>query len=177
VSTLGIVLILVALQRLGELVYAARNTRVLLARGAVEYGRDHYPLIVAVHAAWLAALLSFVPWREPPNWYWLGLFILLQAARLWVVASLGRHWTTRIVVERDAPLVARGPYRWLRHPNYCVVAAEIAVLPLAFGAWQIALIFTVLNAAMLAWRIRVEAEALGYRRTAVSVTTVSKGRS
>jgi methyltransferase len=159
-SVLGIVLILVALQRLGELIYAARNTRSLLARGAVEYGRGHYPVIVALHAAWLAALLIFVPWHAAPDWLWLCLFILLQTVRLWVVASLGPHWTTRIIVLPDAPRVTRGPYRWLKHPNYCVVAAEIAVLPLAFGAWRIALIFTLLNAAILAWRIQVENGAL-----------------
>ncbi|HEX4112339.1 MAG TPA: isoprenylcysteine carboxylmethyltransferase family protein [Stellaceae bacterium] len=173
-SALGIVLVLVALQRLGELAYAARNTRALLARGAVEYGRGHYPLIVALHAAWLATVLIFVPWRTPPDWFWLGLFFLLQVARLWVVVSLGPHWTTRIIALPDTPLVRRGPYRWLKHPNYCVVAAEIAVLPLAFGAWPIALSFTLLNAAMLAWRIHVEAEALGYRRIPSSVTMLSK---
>jgi methyltransferase len=173
-SIFGIVLILVAAQRFGELVYATRNTRALKARGAVEYGAGHYPLIVGLHAAWLAALLVFVPWRTPPDWYWLGLFIVLQAARLWVVASLGRHWTTRIVVLPGAAPVRRGPYRWLNHPNYLVVAAEIAVLPLAFGTWRIALIFSALNAAVLAWRIHVEGDALGYRRTAASVTMISK---
>jgi len=151
---------LVGLQRIVELAYAARNTRALMARGAVEYGRAHYPLIVALHAAWLIAIVVFVPWHTPPDWAWLGLFIVLQAARLWVVASLGPHWTTRIIVLPGATLVQRGPYRWVRHPNYCVVAAEIAVLPLVFGAWRIALIFTVLNAAMLAWRIHVEHGAL-----------------
>ncbi|HEY5207866.1 MAG TPA: isoprenylcysteine carboxylmethyltransferase family protein [Stellaceae bacterium] len=160
-SALGIVLILVALQRLGELAYAARNTRALLARGAVEHGRRHYPLIVALHAAWLVSLVVFVPWHTPPDWGWLVIFIALQAARLWVVVSLGPHWTTRIIVLPGANRARRGPYRWIRHPNYCVVAAEIAVLPLVFGAWQIALIFTLLNAAMLAWRIHVESGALG----------------
>jgi methyltransferase len=159
-SALGLVLILVALQRLGELVYAARNTRALLARGAVEHGRRHYPLIVLLHAAWLISLVAFVPWRTPPNWYWLACFIVLQALRVWVVASLGPHWTTRIIVLPGRGLVKRGPYRWVRHPNYSVVAAEIAVLPLAFGAWRIGLIFTLLNAAMLAWRIHVESGAL-----------------
>jgi methyltransferase len=173
-SALGIVLALVVVQRLGELVYAARNTRALRARGAVEYGAAHYPLIVALHAAWLVSLLVFVPWRTPPVWLWLGLFILLQALRLWVVASLGPRWTTRIIVPPDAAPVRRGPYRWLRHPNYLVVAAEIAVLPLAFGAWRIAAIFTMLNAAMLTWRIHVESEALGYGRVTASVTTTSK---
>ncbi len=174
-SALGIVLSLVALQRLGELAYAARNTRALIARGAIEYGAGHYPVIVALHAAWLASIAVFVPWRTPPNWYWLGLFIVLQAARFWIVANLGPRWTTRVIVLPGAPLVRRGPYRWIKHPNYCVVAAEIAVLPLAFGAWEIAVIFFALNAAMLSWRIHVEAEALGYRRTAASVTTTSKG--
>lgn len=174
-SILGIVLTLVVLQRLGELTYAARNTRALIARGAVEYGAGHYPLIVALHAAWLASLGVFVPWRTQPNWYWLGLFIALQAARLWIVASLGPRWTTRVIVPPGTPLVRRGPYRWVKHPNYCVVAVEIAVLPLAFGAWEIAVIFSAINAALLSWRIHVEAGALGYRRTAASVTTTSKG--
>lgn len=174
-SVFGIVLILVVAQRLGELAYAARNTRALKARGAVEHGAGHYPLIVALHGAWVLSLVVFVPWETPPNWPWLALFIALQAARIWVVVSLGPHWTTRIVVLPGAALVRRGPYRWLRHPNYCVVAAEIAVLPLAFGAWQIAAVFSVLNAAMLAWRIHVESDALGYRRTAASVTTASNG--
>ncbi len=173
-SALGIFLLAVIVQRLGELFYAARNTRALLARGAVEYGANHYPLIVALHAAWLVALLAVVPWHAEPNWYWLGVFAALQAARIWIVASLGPHWTTRIIVLPDAPLVRRGPYRWLRHPNYLVVAAEIAVLPVAFGAWRIAVVFTLLNTAMLAWRIRVEAEALGYRRIDASVTMMSK---
>ncbi len=159
-SVLAVVLALVAAQRLAELAYAQRNTRALRARGAVEYGRNHYPLIVALHAAWLVSLLAFVPWRTPPDWGWLGLFIALQAARFWIVASLGPRWTTRIVVMPGAALVGRGPYRWLNHPNYVVVAGEIAVLPLAFGAWQIALVFSVLNAAMLTWRIRVEDQAL-----------------
>lgn len=174
-SALGVVLALVVAQRLGELAYAARNTRALRARGAAEHGAAHYPLLVALHAAWLLSLLLFVPWHTPPRWPWLGLFVLLQALRLWVVASLGPRWTTRIIVPPDAAPVRRGPYRWLRHPNYAVVAAEIATLPLAFGAWRIALIFTVLNTALLTWRIHVEKEALGYRRKAASVTTASNG--
>jgi methyltransferase len=173
-SALGIVLTLVALQRFGELVYAGRNTRALRACGATEFGAGHYPLIVALHLAWLFSLLIFVPWRTPPIWPWLGLYVGLQGARLWVIASLGRHWTTRIIVVPGAPLVQRGPYRWLHHPNYLLVASEIAVLPLAFGSWPIALVFTVLNAMLLGWRIVVEDAALGYRRTAASVTMMSK---
>ena len=160
-SAFAIVLLLVAVQRVGELIYAERNTRALLRAGAVEYGRNHYPLIVALHAAWLISLAIFVPWNTPPDWGWLALFIVLQVARIWVVASLGPRWTTRVIVPSRNDLVRRGPYRFIRHPNYCVVAAEIAVLPLVFGAWRIALVFTLLNAAMLAWRIRVEDRALG----------------
>jgi methyltransferase len=160
-SALGIVLALVAAQRIGELVYAKRNTDALLTAGAIEHGREHYPLIVLLHVAWFVSLAVFVPWRTAPVWPWLGLFVALQAARLWIVASLGPRWTTRIVVQSGAAPIRRGPYRWFNHPNYAVVAAEIAVLPLAFGAWRIALVFSVLNAAMLAWRIRVEDRALG----------------
>ena len=153
------ILALVAAQRLGELVVSRRHTRALLARGAYEVGAGHYPLIVAVHAAWLAALWWFAPGR-PVLWPLIGLFVLLQGARLWVLATLGERWTTRIIVLPGAPLVARGPFRFVRHPNYLVVMAEIALLPLAFGLWQVALLFSLLNAAVLAVRIRAEEKAL-----------------
>lgn len=155
-----IVVLLVALQRLGELLYARRNARGLLAAGGFEVGQRQYPLIVALHAAWLLALFVLVPSDAPVSWPLLGAYGLLQIARLWVMASLGERWTTRIVVLPDRPLVARGPYRWLRHPNYLIVAAEIALLPAAFGAWDLAVIFSLLNAALLAWRIRTEDRAL-----------------
>ena len=90
----------------------------------------------------------------------LGLFLVLQAGRIWVMASLGPRWTTRIIVKRGAPPVQGGPYRYLRHPNYWVVAGEIAVLPLVFGAWEIATVFSVFNAGLLVHRIRVEEAAL-----------------
>lgn len=167
-SAVAIVVGLVAAQRLAETAYAARNTRALLRRGAVEVGRGHYPLIVLLHVAWLAALLVFVPAEASVSWPWLALFAALQGVRLWVIASLGPYWTTRIVTLPGAPLVRRGPYRWVRHPNYLVVAGEIAVLPLVFGAWRIALVFSLLDAAMLAWRIRVEAQAIGLRRRAAA---------
>jgi methyltransferase len=107
-----------------------------------------------------------VPPGTPVTWPLLTLFTLLQAARLWVIASLGRYWTTRIISVPDAPLVGRGPYRWLRHPNYLVVAGEIAVLPLAFGAWRIALLFSALNGLLLWHRILLEDAALAPRRAA-----------
>ncbi|MFQ5974532.1 MAG: isoprenylcysteine carboxyl methyltransferase family protein [Alphaproteobacteria bacterium] len=162
-SALWIVVGLVALQRLGELAYARRNTRRLMAEGAVEEGAGHYPLVVAVHAAWLLSMVLLIPADAPVVWPLLGLFILLQGGRLWVIASLGRFWTTRIITLPGAPLVRRGPYRFLKHPNYLVVAAEIAALPLAFGAWEIALVFSILNAAVLAQRIRVENATLAAR--------------
>jgi methyltransferase len=158
-SAAAIILALVTLQRLGELVLARRNTRMLLAQGAYEVAPGHYPLIVAVHATWLAALWWMAP-EKPVSWLLIELFLLLQIARLWVLATLGTRWTTRIIILPGAPLVRRGPYRFLRHPNYAIVVAEIAVLPLAFGLRDIALLFTLLNAAVLAIRIRAEGAAL-----------------
>ncbi len=163
-TILQIVVLLVAIQRLLELAYAARNTKALKARGGIEIGAGHYPLIVLVHAGWLAALLLLVPADAAPSWPLLAFFCVLQGMRLWVVASLGPFWTTRVITLPDAPLQRKGPYRFMRHPNYAVVVAEILVLPLAFGAWQIALLFTLLNALVLAWRIHVEEGAIRGRR-------------
>ena len=153
------ILALVTLQRLGELFLSKRNTRRLLERGAHEVAPGHYPLIVAVHVLWLAALWWFAPGR-PIDGFWLAIFVLLQIARIWVFATLGERWTTRIIILPDAPLVARGPYRWVNHPNYLVVISEIAVLPLVWGLWPVALLFSALNAAVLSIRIREENRAL-----------------
>jgi methyltransferase len=160
-----IVIALVVVQRLAELVYAERNTKALLARGAVEIGRAHYPLIVLLHAAWLIAIVVFLPHNPPVNLVLLAIFVVLQALRVWVLATLGPYWTTRIITLPGAPLVRRGPYRLLRHPNYTVVAGEILVLPLVFGEVWVAVAFTILNALMLVWRIRQENEALAARRS------------
>lgn len=157
---------LVALQRLGELVHARRNTRRLLAAGAVEVGADHYPLFILLHGAWLLALLLAVPEDAPLHWPLIGLFAALLAARVWTIASLGKYWTTRIITLPGAPLIKRGPYRFLHHPNYLVVIAEIAILPLAFGAWEIALVFSLMNLLLLRHRVRVEEAALSGRRAA-----------
>jgi methyltransferase len=164
VSVLWIVLGLVAVQRGIELVYASRNTRRLLAAGGVEIGARHYPLFVLLHASWLIAMAVFIPPQTLPNWWLLGLFAILQALRVWVVRTLGAYWATRIITVPNAPLVRGGPYRFFRHPNYLVVVGEIAVLPLAFGAVWIALIFSLLNAALLVLRTRVEENALTTRR-------------
>ena len=147
------------MQRLGELWLSNRNTRRLVTRGAREHSPGHYPLVVAVHASWLAALWWLAPSR-PVDGFWLAMFVLIEVARIWVLASLGPRWTTRIIVLPEAPLVRRGPYRFVNHPNYLVVAAEIAVLPLVFGLWQVALTFTLVNAAMLWVRIGAEEKAL-----------------
>lgn len=164
-SAVAVIVTLVAAERASELVHATRNTRALLARGGVEVGAGHYPLLVLLHGAWLAALLLLVPADTPPSWAWLGAFALLQVLRLWIILSLGSFWTTRVITLPGAPLVRRGPYRFLRHPNYVLVAAEVAVLPLVFGAWRIAALFSVLNLALLAWRIRIEERALAPRAT------------
>jgi methyltransferase len=169
VSLAGIILALVTLQRAGELVLARHNTRRLLARGAIELSPQHYPLIVAVHTAWLVALWTFGR-HQPVNIPALGLYLLLQVLRGWVLWTLGSRWTTRIIVLPGAPLVAGGPYRFLSHPNYAVVVAEIAVLPLALHLPAIALIFTILNAAVLALRLRAENRALQASQQS-SVTT------
>jgi methyltransferase len=155
---------LVALQRLSELWLARANARRLLAHGAKEAGAAHYPLFVALHASWLLAIVVTTPWTRAPDWTLIALFALMQFARFWVVASLGPYWTTRIITLPGAPLVRRGPYRFLRHPNYWVVSVEIAVLPLAFGDWPVALAWSVLNALLLRHRIRVEEQALAERR-------------
>ena len=153
----------VALERLAELWHARRNTRALLEDGGVEVGRGHYPFIVALHTAWLLAILLTVPSEAGVSVPLLIVFAILQGLRLWVLLSLGRYWTTRVITVPGAPLVRRGPYRFLRHPNYVVVAAEIAVLPLAFRAWAVAALFSALNAGLLTWRIFLEDQALAPR--------------
>lgn len=155
----------VTAERLFELWLSARNTRRLLDKGAREHGSSHYPLIVALHATWLLTLWVLAPGR-PIHVPLLILFVLLQIARVWVIASLGPRWTTRIIVLAGAPLVRRGPYRFVDHPNYIIVVLEIAVLPLVFGLPLAALIFSLLNAAILAVRIRAEEKALALSQRA-----------
>jgi methyltransferase len=154
-----VILVLVTIQRLGELVLARRNTARLLANGGVETGASHYPLIVGLHAAWLIGLFVLA-WDQPVNWLWMAVFVALQLGRVWVIGSLGGRWTTRIITMPGEVLVRRGPYRFLSHPNYLVVALEIAVLPLAFGLVAYAMLFSLMNAAVLAIRIRAESRAL-----------------
>jgi len=159
VSLAAIILALVTLQRIGELVLSRYNTGRLKGRGAIEIGANHYPLVVSVHAAWLIALWIWGR-DQDVNLVALSLFVALQGFRLWILATLGPRWTTRIVVLPGEPLITAGPYQYFSHPNYAVVVAEIVLLPLALHLPWLALTFTGLNAAVLAIRIRVEARAL-----------------
>ncbi|HEX5851198.1 MAG TPA: isoprenylcysteine carboxylmethyltransferase family protein [Rubrobacter sp.] len=155
---------LVALQRLLELVYSRRNERRLRARGAVERGAGHYPLMVGLHVLWLVSTLVEGLLRGPeiPVWWPLPLaaFLLVQPLRYWAIVSLGTNWNTRVLVVPGMKPVKAGPYRYLSHPNYVVVAVEILAFPLIFGAWLTAVIFSLLNAALLFVRIRTEDRAL-----------------
>jgi methyltransferase len=154
-STAILLLAFVTLQRLGELWLAQANTRRLLAMGGVEHGRRHYAFIVALHTAWLTGLWVLA-WRTAPEPAWIALYVVVQGLRVWTLASLGRRWTTRVIVVPGETAVRRGPYRFMRHPNYAVVIGEIAILPLVFGMPLYAAIFTVLNAAVLFVRVRIE---------------------
>jgi methyltransferase len=150
---------LVTAQRLGELVLARRNTRRLLAAGGIERGAEHYPLMVGLHAAWLLGLWVLA-WDRPASLGWVAVYLVLEVLRVWVLASIGSRWTTRIIVVPSEILVRKGPYRFISHPNYAVVAGEIAVLPLVFGLTVYAVVFSALNASLLWLRIRAEEAAL-----------------
>jgi methyltransferase len=155
---------LVVLQRLLELWYSRRNERRLRARGAVERGAGHYPLMVGLHSLWLISTLveEFLRGPEIPTWWPVPLaaFLLVQPLRYWAIVSLGVNWNTRVLVLPGMKLVKSGPYRYFPHPNYVVVAVEILTFPLIFGAWITAIVFTLLNAALLLVRIRTENRAL-----------------
>jgi methyltransferase len=158
------ILTLVTLQRLAELMIATRNTQRLLEKGGYEAAGGQYPLIVAFHAAWLLGLWYFA-WGNEVQWPWFVAYLVIEAARGWVIATLGERWTTRVIVVPGEELVTRGPYRFLKHPNYLVVALEVFILPMAFGLWWYALAFGIANLVLLWWRIRAEDEALAeFRR-------------
>lgn len=174
-SALYLIVTVVVIQRLVELAVAAVNTRRLLAHGGREAGRGHYPLFVLLHGVWLASVAMLVPPATVPHPGPLLILVFLMLARVWVMLSLGPYWTTRIITLPSAPLVRRGPYRFVRHPNYLIVAGEIAVLPLAFGAVGLAIVFSVLNGCLLAYRITIEDRALAPRRISVRGSSVPSG--
>jgi methyltransferase len=156
---------LVVVERLAELVVARRNLAWARSKGGDEYGRRHYPWIVAAHVALLAAAPAEVwllgrPFVPALGWPMLAVVVLAQGLRWWCIGALGRRWNTRVVVVPGMPLVDRGPYRWLRHPNYVAVVAEGVALPLVHTAWLTALAFTLANAVLLGVRVRVEDAAL-----------------
>ena len=154
------VLVFVTWQRITELALSQRNTKRLRARGGYEIAPEHYPFLVLLHTSWLAVLWFFGP-GPPIHIIPLILFVLLQLGRVWVIATLGERWTTRIIILPGAPLVTKGPYRWVNHPNYLIVIGEFAILPLVFGLPAVAIVFSLLNAAILAVRIKAENRALG----------------
>ncbi|MBL24282.1 MAG: hypothetical protein CMM48_10350 [Rhodospirillaceae bacterium] len=156
-------LLAVALQRLAELIYSNRNTKRLVSEGGSEVGKGHYSIIVAVHVGWLVTMTLANPPDTNVIWPLVALYGAVQLLRIWVLVSLGRYWSTRVIDLPDAPLVRHGPYRWCKHPNYVVVVLEVAILPLAFQLWAVAAIFTFLNSAILAKRIHVENQVLRHR--------------
>lgn len=153
----------VIIQRLAELVYANANTRRLLTEGGREHGAKHYPLFIVLHGGWLISIALFAQPEAAPNQLLLNIFIASQTVRFWTLASIGRWWTTRIISAPHFPRVKRGPYRFIKHPNYALVVVEIAVLPLLLGATAMAITFSILNAALLWWRIRIENKVLTER--------------
>jgi methyltransferase len=159
-----ILISMLALQRVAELVLSARNRRRLLCQGAVEYGRDHYPLMVVMHVLFYVSLVleySLLSNGWNPIWpLWLLLLVLAEILRIWVLAALGRSWSTRILVMPGADLVKSGPYRYIRHPNYLVVMVELFAVPVLCGCYLTALVFSVANALVLRIRIREEEQAL-----------------
>ena len=162
-----ILVLAVAVERLAELIVSKRNAEWSFAQGAKEFGREHYPVMVAIHTALLVGCIvepwalhrPFIAWL---GWPMLAVVLLSQGLRWWCIATLGRRWNTRVIVLPEAPLVRRGPYRWLHHPNSVAVVAEGIALPLVHTAWLTAVAFTLANAMLLRVRLRVENSALGY---------------
>lgn len=158
--------ILLLLQRGLEEVYSSANTKRLLAEGAREAGAEYYPIVATTHLGWIASLFLLVSPNANISWPLLMLYALLQVARYWVIGSLGRYWTHRIITSPEAPIVQRGPYKYIRHPNYVITLLETFLLPLVFGAWGLALIMTAIWAAVLHYKILLEDAALASRRDA-----------
>lgn len=160
--------LLILIQRGAEELHSARNTRALLARGAREEGAGFYPVVAATHMGWIASLFFLIPPNAQPLWPVIGLYVVLQAVRYWVIATLGPYWTHRIITLDVAPVVSSGAYRFVRHPNYAITIAETLLLPLAFSAVPLALIMTAIWVAVLHYKIRLEDAALAARHGPIS---------
>jgi methyltransferase len=156
--------LLLLLQRGLEELYSARNTARLIADGGREAGRDYYPVVAITHLGWIAAIFLLIPAAAAVFWPLLVLYLALQVVRYWVIATLGRYWTHRIITLQRAPIVRAGPYQYLRHPNYAVTIAETFLLPLVFGEAAIAVIFGCIWSAVLYYKILLEDAALAERR-------------
>jgi methyltransferase len=162
-----LLILVIAAERLLELVVSRRNAAWSVANGGKEFGRGHYPVMVAMHVLLLVGCVvevatqhrPFIPWL---GWPMLAVVVLSTVVRWWCATVLGKHWNPRVIVIPDAPLVRRGPYRWMHHPNYTAVVAEVVALPLVHSAWLTAIVFTIANALVLNVRIRTENRALGY---------------
>ena len=152
----------VILLRIGELFLSKRNEKWLLQNGAVEYGKKHYPFIVALHILFIISLIIEYSTKQTASFslFFIILYFLILVFKAWVVLSLGKFWNTKIFHISNLPLVKKGPYRYIKHPNYMIVIAEIAVIPLAFHLYFTAIIFSILNAMMLFVRIKEEDKAL-----------------
>ena len=156
--------LLVLAQRGLEELHSRRNTRRLLSEGAIEAGRDYYPVVAVTHLAWIASIFFLIPADAGIIWPLLVLFLALQVVRYWVIGTLGRYWTHRIITLEKAPVVKAGPYRWIRHPNYVVTLIETLLLPWVFGAFALGVIMSAVWAAVLWYKIRLEDAALAARR-------------
>ncbi len=158
--------LLVLLQRGVEELHSARNTRALIAEGATEAGASYYPVVATTHLAWIASLFFLIPATATVSVPLAVLYLAMQGVRYWVIGKLGRYWTHRIITLPGAPIVRRGPYKFIRHPNYAVTITETFLLPALFGAWAVGIIMTAVWSAVLAYKIRLEDEALAARRSA-----------
>ncbi len=168
-----IIAILILAQRGLEELYSQANTKRLLAEGAREAGANYYPVVATAHLGWIAGLFLLISPNATINWPLLALFGLLQFVRYWIIGSLGRYWTHRIITLESEPVVRRGPYKYVRHPNYAITLIETMLLPLVFGAWGLALIMTAIWAAVLHYKILLEDAALAKRREATPVSTAN----
>lgn len=157
-------LLVIIIQRLVEVAIAKSNEKWMKSQGAQEFGQSHYRLMVLMHTAFFVCLITEGLWLKPSIsslWpLWIGLFILTQIARIWVLTSLGKYWNTKIIVLPNAKVVSKGPYRFVRHPNYVIVTIELIIIPLAFNAFVTLFLFAVLNQIILTIRIQEEEKAL-----------------